>query len=575
MRVRFNFLNNFQPSEGLILDCICSVYPVSIRDIFIGSNHCIIVLNDATDLTHLQTDENKRKLADKNLHLAASHTPGDSKHDRTLFITQLRPFLANYSPDELTKSVTEQNNVKVESLFIVKRHGYQPGQNLSLKITFSSLEDTDKILTNGIKIMRLDRPPKYIFKEDPIVVEQCYKCLQFGHSTRKCTQQLDFCSHCAGKHHFRKCTSTFRKCLLCGGDHFAVDRACPERKAHIRKLLDQKILQRRQRNSPSSDTLPAPNPPSAPAHAQLSSTPAAPSHVPPPLNNHDFFPHLTVHPRSVPLSNDPPLPPPNSIPPLTVPPSRLTCNNNTTELPTHGWDARLSVMHKFAEMYAKGDPFTYLEIMNQFLTDNHIPSVPPPTRAPPQNTQTPTTSALKFIPRQVELNALTKAKSTPIPPSASSPSLPPDSPFCFPKLSPIPGTPTQTISFPRNSTPTKPAKDDYIDPSDNESEPELASISVDSAPPSPTPPNRTSSPSASASPSHISHPLHISIPPTTSSPVNQSLPPYSPLNHNNPFNTSQIPLLNSSPPPSPSIPDIFSRSPYDTRQRQRRRQCLF
>ena len=103
-------------------------------------------------------------------------------------------------------------------------------------------------------------------------------------------------------------------------------------------------------------------------------------------HNANSFPPLFSNPSVAPLH-----------PPQTIP-TQINNNNNNNILQQHGWEVQLSVIQKFSDMYSKGDPFLYLDIMNQFLDANGINRVALPPHLLPNhphtNSDTTTQSSL-------------------------------------------------------------------------------------------------------------------------------------------------------------------------------------
>ena len=620
-RVRINFLGPLQLTEGQLLDTICDACPVSIRDLFIGTGHCIVALNELNDVDLFSSEEVQAKLLASNLKVANNRS--NAQHERTLFVTKLRPLIEEYDLEFLTNKINLQNGVKIQRLHFAKKKDYRPGQSISLKITFETKDDADKILTTGIQIHRFDIKAKDIFREDPIEIVQCFKCFEFGHHTRHCSSDSTYCSQCAGKHNFRDCTSSYRKCKLCdNNDHLAVARDCPVRKDYIRHLLDEKREQRKTNpgSLPSPSPPPPPPPPSAPSSSHSSPNPPPPppsqpppstsSHIPPLFNGyHSAFPSLPSNPpppqnnvSQIPL---PPPPPPSSSPP--PPPSHDPSHVINNSFIHHSWEVQTTVMCKYAELYSQGDPFLFLSTMNQFLDLKGVPRVPVLTSKPQQQSTHTNTSPIKPVlqqtqaqqtslpPSPVQCHSHAQQTSPPPPPPprtytsfasisfsplrTSSP--PPRSPrsLKLPPLSPIPGTPTQAISFHElnlpthhftptiHSTPTYEDQmnvppdaqpDTHTDSShfqpdshpETDSDAEVQILDSEDEQMSTTPPHVTSSPSSSSSSPHSPH----TSPPDESDP-SASVDPHSP------------PPPSASPPPPPPPEVENDRSPYLTRQR--------
>ena len=107
-----------------------------------------------------------------------------------------------------------------------------------------------------LELQRVNVDHQRLRVEDYSPFVQCYRCLQFGHTTPKCKSECTPCSHCAGvDHKFDSCPnkSDAKKlcCFNCDSDnkkhgrksgvtHSATSaKDCPKIKAHI-KLLSQR-----------------------------------------------------------------------------------------------------------------------------------------------------------------------------------------------------------------------------------------------------------------------------------------------------------------------------------------------
>ena len=312
-RLRIKFLGTQRPNEKTIIDAITDISPVSIRDIFLAQGHAIVIFNNSDDIDKITNKEANEKLAAYQLR-ALSNSIHNS--EKTIFVTKVRPFVADYSTDDIINNINNNNNVSVKSLFIVRRRDYSQGQPISLKMTLSTAQDTQSILDSGITIMKMDIPPERIFMEEPITITQCFKCFKYGHETNQCPGDISYCSKCAGKHNFRTCTSTYSKCINCNEPHLAVSRECKARKDHIRKLLEDKKEQR----AATKSNLAQPSPPSS-----SSSSPPSPH---PPNNTYTYsntaFP--TLKPKQ---------PPPAHTTPQTVHINNIN-TNPTSNLQAHG-----------------------------------------------------------------------------------------------------------------------------------------------------------------------------------------------------------------------------------------------
>ena len=319
-----------------------------------------------------------------------------------------------------TADIAKQNNVAIKKLFKVKRKNYEQGQTFCLKLQLGTIADVTKLLDTGIKVFWLNIPKEYVHKEDSIAIIQCFKCFLYGHYTNKCLTPDALCSICAGRHNYRKCKSTHKKCALCKGPHQATSRDCPERKKYIKSLLEEKRRLRDQRSNPNSNAQPTP-----------------------------------LHPSPL----------PTAVPP---PASSLAPPTNTDSLKHHSWEIQLATMTKYAELYSKGDPHIFIQVMNKFHQAHGIPVVPDPIDPaedilPPTNPPTTPITPLHINPSPTNsthihthptstftpttfIHTTTITQHTHTKPSTTSPSLTSVTTTCpasppYPSLSPPPRLP--------------------------------------------------------------------------------------------------------------------------------------
>jgi len=66
---------------------------------------------------------------------------------------------------------------------------------------------------------------------------KCNKCMQYGHTAKRCTRESEVCNRCSENGHTgRDCKSPVLKCLHCKGDHRTGDKTCET------QILEQQIL---------------------------------------------------------------------------------------------------------------------------------------------------------------------------------------------------------------------------------------------------------------------------------------------------------------------------------------------
>ena len=69
-------------------------------------------------------------------------------------------------------------------------------------------------------------------------VKQCYRCLEFGHTSGQCENDLR-CRKCGGSHVKKDCQSDKPACVNCHRDHPSSYRGCPETTKRLPKTQTQ------------------------------------------------------------------------------------------------------------------------------------------------------------------------------------------------------------------------------------------------------------------------------------------------------------------------------------------------
>ena len=324
-KLKIKFLGAQRPQEIALMNILTEVSPVSIRDLYMARTYATIIFNCEDDVYKLLTSESEEKLAAHHLKAMPST---ENWQNRTIFITKLNYYLSNFSTEELINKINSSNNVNVQQLFVVKRQNHKAGQPISLKITLSTAEECNKIMSDGITIHKFDVPSDRIFLEDPINIIQCYRCFVYGHETNKCTAATVTCSKCTEAHNFRECKSTTEKCVLCNGEHIAISRTCPKRREYVAKLLNEKKQARAATNNNHPSHPPPPPPPSAPQPSPSNPFIYTSSSFPPLSNKR----HTQSHPNTTPQNNT------SHINTNYIPQTNTTTTQHTktNSKPTHG-----------------------------------------------------------------------------------------------------------------------------------------------------------------------------------------------------------------------------------------------
>ena len=97
-------------------------------------------------------------------------------------------------------------------------------QTKTIKFYVTSVDDKNKLLSDGVHI-GFNKYKVQIWNTSNL--NQCYKCLKFGHNSTKCTKD-QVCPLCNGKHTLKQCTNRQSlKCANCNGAHTAFSKQCP------------------------------------------------------------------------------------------------------------------------------------------------------------------------------------------------------------------------------------------------------------------------------------------------------------------------------------------------------------
>ncbi|XP_050497442.1 uncharacterized protein LOC126878649 [Diabrotica virgifera virgifera] len=136
----------------------------------------------------------------------------------------IRDVSINISMENIVNDSKLQKNVKIIS-----------ARRLNRRVLDSS--GTVTYIPTGTVQLLFDvrTPPKEIIiysnlvTVDPYIppVQQCFKCLRFGHSQRQCRGKAR-CPKCSDEHTVQSCTVSVPKCLYCDLDHLATNKICKE-----------------------------------------------------------------------------------------------------------------------------------------------------------------------------------------------------------------------------------------------------------------------------------------------------------------------------------------------------------
>lgn len=125
-------------------------------------------------------------------------------------------------------------------------------RNKNQKLYNAVLMVTPRIWHKMLELGTINVDHQRVHVEEFVPLLQCYKCLQFGHTLKRCTSEHAACSHCGGNNHsFSNCAQKDKKtpsCFNCLGhnhkygtskkvDHGATSYFCPIRQSMKNKLV--------------------------------------------------------------------------------------------------------------------------------------------------------------------------------------------------------------------------------------------------------------------------------------------------------------------------------------------------
>ena len=117
-RVKFEFLDNLRKTEEELLSIVLAQFPdLTPIDCYITRNYGIVAFLHANNINNIFADDQVKKL--KESHLLPK--PNQEYYSqRTIYVNNVRPFLTQYTADELINSINAINkNITAESLFTI------------------------------------------------------------------------------------------------------------------------------------------------------------------------------------------------------------------------------------------------------------------------------------------------------------------------------------------------------------------------------------------------------------------------------------------------------------------------
>ena len=161
---------------------------------------------------------------------------------------------SNHFPVIIKNIPTSWNMSDLEEKHPIKRlMSAKTGKSINkLKILCPDADTQSRYLERGIIVDR-ERFRCEPFKpaKEPT---QCYKCQDFGHTTKECTAEADTCRHCSASHKSKDCQEPAKKCANCRGDHPSTYNGCPKKQEAV-KNKKTTILTQAQASAKAADEL--------------------------------------------------------------------------------------------------------------------------------------------------------------------------------------------------------------------------------------------------------------------------------------------------------------------------------
>ncbi|KAF2347436.1 hypothetical protein FHG87_021807 [Trinorchestia longiramus] len=119
--------------------------------------------------------------------------PPDLRAKRTILIRQQDSSIGKLTPEEITREIkSRQPWAKILGITKMKNYTHV------IKITFSEISITQKILQNGLLMFSTKNTLSQIELEKYTYIQIFYKCYKFeDHATYQCTSTTPSCSECA------------------------------------------------------------------------------------------------------------------------------------------------------------------------------------------------------------------------------------------------------------------------------------------------------------------------------------------------------------------------------------------
>ncbi|MEL7522827.1 MAG: hypothetical protein AAGJ80_14635, partial [Cyanobacteria bacterium J06553_1] len=182
-----------------------------------------VFLANSQDMTPFLTTAGQKKLSEEGFNTITSP---ETKAKCTVVARKLDRTVLAKTVEAIIQEVATVNAVTVLDV-------YKPPNSRVAKIRCSAPEEAQKLL-KGFRLFSTSVPSYNVEPEDYIHIQQCYKCYQYNHYTKECTNK-QICSRCGDEGHFFTGCQKPVKCHNCGGDHTAVSGSCPLKKEQVKQ----------------------------------------------------------------------------------------------------------------------------------------------------------------------------------------------------------------------------------------------------------------------------------------------------------------------------------------------------
>ena len=174
-------------------------------------------------------------------------TPPEVEALRTIVAKHLDRQIDEFNEQEIKENLNNANPwLTVEEVIKL------PTTSKIIKIKVSCIEEAERALRQGIKVLNQSIPPSQLEQETFIKLTPCFNCFAYDHKTNDCTKEKKtLCTRCAKEdHRADHCHTDEPRCINCGGPHRTLAARCPIRK----KIIKEKAVAARKRERSRSQS---------------------------------------------------------------------------------------------------------------------------------------------------------------------------------------------------------------------------------------------------------------------------------------------------------------------------------